>query len=194
MGLAQGFSSDRTVQTCPVLSSTSVETENCHVHPHPPETAECWLGWECEQLPAVQGHFATGSFLLNCKGKGGLQAGKAAGSCFCLCLKDTSAWRELMSPPWCCSSQRSAVCWWFYHCLALLPWPWLNLSAWRLSSFHFIAGWSGNDFLNGISLKVLECAEKVLSKIGFFSWVLMNWMFSASFFELLYLNFFYHLM
>lgn len=88
----------------------------------------------------------------------------------CLCLRDTSAWRELMSPPWCCSSQRSAVCWWwwFYHCLALLPLPWLNLSAWRLSSFHFIAGRSGNDFLNRISLKILECAEKVLSKLEFF--------------------------
>lgn len=95
-----------------------------------------------------------------------------------------SAWRELMSPPWCCSSQRSSLCWWwwFYHCLALLPWPWLNLSAWRLSSFHFIAGWSGNDFLNGISLKVLECAEKVLSKMEFFSWALVKWMFVASFF------------
>lgn len=29
----------------------------------------------------MKGHFATGSFLLNCKAKGGLQAGKAAGSC-----------------------------------------------------------------------------------------------------------------
>lgn len=27
----------------------------------------------------MQGHFATGSFLLDCKGKGGLQAGKTAG-------------------------------------------------------------------------------------------------------------------
>lgn len=66
----------------------SVEAENCHVHPHPPEIVECWLGWECEQLPAMQGHFATGSFFLNCKGKGGLQVGKAAGSCFCLCLTE----------------------------------------------------------------------------------------------------------
>lgn len=109
--LAQGFSTK--LSSALRWAATTMETENCQ--------SSSLLSWDniallagmaVECLPAMQGHFATGSFLWNLKRKRGLQNEKAAGSRAWLLLslqcfsKTRVPGGQLMSPPiW------SRMCW-----------------------------------------------------------------------------------